>query len=168
VKGVTSFLYNSFAPAITKKLVRPPEELDRTWEGMVPKLVESALPVPAEWANSGRTARELSSARVNQDLLDSAVSFGVRSTRGVATEGLLATGPRILERATRSLDSQLARLDRRIQLLAAEGKQPQVNEAMRVRDRLVQRYMNRWGDYIAEIRQMASMGRFAPPPYTGR
>jgi hypothetical protein len=167
LSGVTSFLYNSFAPAMARKLVRPPEEIDRTWEGLVPKLAETAMPVSAEWAESGRTARELSSGRVDQDLLDAAVSFGVRSTRGVATEGLLSTGPRILERATRALDSQLARLDRRIQLLAAEGKQPQVNEAMKVRDRLVQRYMNRWGDYIAEIRQMASVGRFAPPP-TGR
>jgi hypothetical protein len=163
LQGFATFALNSFAPAIVRKMIRPPEEADRIAEGLVPQLLRATQDIPAEWANTARTARELSSQRVDQDIFDAAVSFGIRSTRNVATQGLVADGPRILQRATNNLQRQLTGIDRRIQLLAAEGKDDAALAQQAIRNRLLERYYERWGDYIQELRGMASQGVFNPP-----
>jgi hypothetical protein len=164
VGGVMSFIHNSFAPGFARKLVRSPEDIDQEWSGLAPRLVQETMtPAPAEWAGMGRSARELTTRRVDQDLLDAALSMTIRSTRNVATRGPLADGPRILERATRDFQSQLNSLDRRISLMAAEGNEAAIRDAMALRERTVQRFMYRWGDYIRELRTMAVEGAFQRP-----
>lgn len=164
LQGFATFAMNSFAPAIVRKMIRPAEEADRLAEGLVPQLLRATQDIPAEWASTARTARELSSQRVDQDIFDAAVSFGIRSTRNVATQGLVADGPRILQRATNQLQREITGIDRRIQLLTAEGKTEAALRQQAIRDRLLMRYYERWGDYIEELRRMTAQGVFNPPP----
>jgi hypothetical protein len=163
LKGFGTFFYNSFAPAIARKLVRLPEDIQQNPEGIVPQLVRAATTVPSEWMYTGRTPREALTGRADQDFLDAVLSFGIRSTRNVITEGPLATGPRLLERAQATLQSDLNKLDQRIRILVAEGKMAAAQEQQTVRDRMVQRYWNRWGDYIRETQRLAQVGQFNIP-----
>lgn len=162
LEGLLTFAYNSFAPAILRKSVRPPEDYAREWEGLIPNLIDGALPVAPEWAGTGRTLNEIASGRAAQDAFDAAISFTLRSTRTVATQGVVADGPRILDRATTQLERDLARIDQRMALLNTQGRTEELERLATSRQRIVQRFMDRWGDYITELRTMAGYGRFTP------
>jgi len=163
LKGFGSFFYNSFAPGIARKLVRAPEDPSQQWEGIVPQLARAATTVPAEWGYTGRTTREVMTGRADQDFLDATLSFSVRSTRNVITEGPLAAGPQLLQRAQAELQRELGQVDYRIRLLTAEGKIEAARDVMENRNRLIQRYWDRWGDQINEVTRLAQAGQFNVP-----
>jgi hypothetical protein len=157
-RGLSSFLYNSFAPAFARKAARAPEDFNQQWEGLIPQILRSTVDVPREYADTGRTVRELSRQRANQDLLDASISFGLRSTSIVSTRGPTMSAVRLLERATRAHVAERQRIESRIQQLELEGNQRQVDEKRMQLAKLDSRYRARWGDTINLIRDMAGSG----------
>jgi len=164
LRGVASFFYNSFAPAIARKSFRAPEDFQQQAEGLVPKLMRLGETVPASMADPLRTNRELITGRADQDMFEAAVSFGIRSTRTTPTRGPIAAAPMVLKQATTSLNRELQSIDRKVNQLIGEGKMRQAEEERAKASRAVERYYQRWGDYITEIRRMAADGVFNPSP----
>jgi hypothetical protein len=162
-KGLGAFLWNTFAPGNVRKMVRMPEDFDQRVEGVVPGILRSLAPTPPEWMESGRTVRELATRRADQDAIDALLSFSIRSTRTVATEGRLANIMTILGRAADQRDKELADIDRRLGLLEAEGRQDAIAAQMRKREVIIERFYERWGDLIEEFVRMRDAGRFEAP-----
>jgi hypothetical protein len=163
VGNVMSYLYNSFAPAILRKTYSPAEDADRSARGLVPTLMNSVIDVPEDMASTGRSVREMYSRRVDQDLFDSIVSFGLRTTRNVATLGPLADAQTVVGRAFNNLNRDVRELERQMILARAEGNPALENSLSKRRDRMILRFRERWGDRMTELRRMSNEGRFDSP-----
>lgn len=167
--GVASFIWNSFAPGILRKLVRAPENTDQEWTGLIPELASLATPIPEEWRESGRTVQELYQRRADQDIFDAVVSTFVRSSRTIATEGPLANAMTIARRAAAARDRALAEQDRVITYLNAKpqlnaDEQARLDVAMRRRQDILTRFEERWGAIIRETVRMRDVERRFDPP----
>jgi hypothetical protein len=160
IGDVAGYLYNSFAPAIVRKLYSPPEESDRSARGLVPTISRSFVDIPEDFANTGRNAREVYSRRVDQDVFDAIISFGIRTTRNVATLGPLADMRTVVGRALSNLQRDADDLARLSEAAAATGNVAKAQSLLRRRARLIDRFKRRWGDRLQEMSRMSLEGRF--------
>jgi hypothetical protein len=163
VGDVMSYLYNSFAPAILRKTYAPPEDADRAARGLVPTLMNSLVDVPSDVDGIGRNVREIYSRRAEQDLLDAVLSFSVRTIRNVATLGPLADIQTVVGRAFNNVVRETREIDRQIALANAEGDTRLAESLTRRRQRIIEKFDERWGDRYNELRRMAGEGRFGNP-----
>jgi hypothetical protein len=160
---VASYLYNSFAPALARKVYSPPEDADRAARGLGPSVTRMFTDVPEDFAGSGRNAREVYSRRVDQDLFDSIISFGLRTTRTVATLGPLADMPRVVGRSLTNLERDINELAQQAQVAEATGNRDKAVAILKRRNKMIERFKHRWGDRLEELRRMSETGRFDYP-----
>jgi len=158
LKGVMSFMYNSFAPANVRRLGRAPEDVQQEWEGLIPQILRSTVDIPAEWADTGRTAQELARGRASQDLLDVAIANTVRSTSIVSTRGPTTSLARRLSNAVNRRDAELRRIDTKIKTLMDNGNMEEAERQQQLRDMVSYRFQNRWTETIEVYRRMAAEG----------
>lgn len=166
IGDVMSYLYNSFAPAILRKTYSPAEDFDREARGLVPSIMRTFVDVPGDFADQGRSAREVYSRRVDQDLFDALISFGLRTTRSVATSGPLADMTTVVGRAVSTLERDINEMQNKIELAMREGNTKLAESMLRRRARMIERFKLRWGDRLEELRRMSTEGRFLPPQMT--
>ena len=166
IGDVMSYLYNSFAPAILRKTYSPSEDFDRAARGLVPSVMRTLIDVPGDFAAEGRSAREMYSRRVDQDLFDALISFGLRTTRSVSTMGPLANMTTVVGRAVSNLERDVQELERRVSIAVREGNTQLAQSIMVRRARMIERFKTRWGDRLEEMRRMSLEGRFQPSQMT--
>lgn len=166
IGDVMSYLYNSFAPAILRKTYAPAEDFDRAARGLVPSVIRTFVDVPGFFADQGRSAREVYSRRVDQDLFDTLISFNLRTTRSVATSGPLADMTTVVGRAVATLERDINEMQEKIELAMREGNTKLAQSMLRRRASMIERFKLRWGDRLEELRRMSLEGRFQPPQMT--
>lgn len=160
LQGLASYLWNSYAPGIARKMYRPPEDPRQTPEGFIPNLVRSFQPSPGMWGDTGRTVTELMRGRADQDLVDSLLSLSIRSTRTLATEGQLADVSRILARAVRDRDAGIQGFDRQIQTVMHNPQRRHEVPLIEARkEAFIERWFEQWGPALEVHEHLQGTGQ---------